>query len=49
MASSLNERGVSVELRTYPDSGHGWFNWFWTRNSKQAHEHMIAWLRKTLG
>ncbi len=48
MVERLSSHGVTVELEEYADSNHGWFNWFWTENSRSAHEHMIAWLRKRL-
>jgi len=49
MARALSALGVEVESREYPESGHGWFNWHWTENSRAAHEHMVAWLREQLG
>ncbi len=49
MTSALSALEVEVESREYPESGHGWFNWHWTENSRVAHEHMVAWLRARLG
>jgi acetyl esterase/lipase len=48
LRDALATHGVSVELREYADSAHGWFNWRWTENARAAHAHMIAWLRGRL-
>lgn len=46
LRDKLQALGIAVNYHEYFNSNHGWFSWFWTKNAKQAHQDMLAWLKQ---